>query len=119
MDSIFMRIIIFVMAITTSGQVLSATGKVVSEVTRTLTDHQNFGLCMAVINPGPETILPSCGPGWVTFSCSGDFNSKSSGNLKFQTAQLAFISSARASVFVDDTKKHNGYCFVQRIDVFR
>ena len=64
----------------------------------------------------PSTVLADC-PDWVTFSCSGDFNSKSQGNLKFQNAQLAMVTGKQVALLVDDSKKHNGYCWARRIDI--
>jgi len=64
----------------------------------------------------PSTVLADC-PDWVTFSCSGDFNSKSQGNLKFQNAQLAMVTGKNVVLRIDNSKKHNGYCFAHRIDV--
>lgn len=110
------RIFILFMAVSASGQVLSAVSWLDGIVNRTLVQDNAFGLCMALITPGPETVLPSCQGGWVTFSCSGDFNSKSAGNLKFQSAQIALLTGKNVAAIIDDTKKHNGYCFAQRID---
>ena len=111
------RLIILFMLVTVSGPTLSAASWLDATVERTLVENDAFGLCMALIAPGPETVLPSCGSGWVTFSCSGDFNSKSAGNLKFQTAQLALLTDEEIGLWIDDARKHNGYCFAQRIDL--
>ena len=35
----------------------------------------------------------------------------------YDSAQLAFVTGRRVRVWVDDTRKHNGFCFVTRIDV--
>ena len=86
-------------------------------VTKILVQEGLYGGCMAEVNPGPETALPNCASYWVTFSCSGDFNSKSNGNLKFQSAQLAFLIRQKFICLSTTRKKHNGYCFAQRIDV--
>ena len=112
-----LRAIILFIATTTSGFALSATGVLVSKVEQIFVDSVNYGECMALVNPGPESISgPSCSPYWVTFSCSGDFNSKSAGSNKFQSAQLGLITGKNVRILFDDTKKHNGYCFAQRID---
>lgn len=87
-------------------------------VTAVLVDSVNFGGCMALMTPGPEATLTNCGAGWVTFSCTGDFNTKTLGNSKLQMAQLAKVANLNVGLVVDDTKMHNGYCFAQRIDVF-
>lgn len=111
------RIIFLFMAVIASGQVLGDTGYFTTTVTKILVQEGLYGGCMAEVNPGPETALPNCASYWVTFSCSGDFNSKSNASLKLQSAQLAFISGKSISLLIEDSKKHNGYCFAQRIDV--
>lgn len=116
-DSNILRIIMMFIAVSASGQVHSGEARFTATVTRNLVDSTLYGKCMISIIPDPATLLPSCGADWVTFSCSGDFNSKSEGSLKFSNAQLAQVSSKPILLFVDDTKKHNGYCFAQRIDV--
>ena len=54
---------------------------------------------------------------WVTFSCTGEPTSKSSAMRLYDSAQLAFVRGRTVRIWVDDTKKHNGYCFASRIDV--
>ena len=34
-------------------------------------------------------------------------------------AQLALVTTKTVSVTINDAKKHNGYCFAQRIDVLK
>jgi hypothetical protein len=112
-----LRPIILLMVLSASGPVLSAQGVHKGDIIRTLVDNERFGGCMVRIAPGPEVTLSTCKRNWATFSCSGDFNSKSEGELKFQSAQLAMLSGKPVKVTLDDSKKHNGYCFVRRIDV--
>lgn len=114
------RSIIFLIAVIASGPVLSATAKL-TEVTalKTLVDNTSYGACMLKISPGPQALLPGCQKDWVTFSCSGDFNSKSIGNLKFQSAQLALVTDKKLTLTIDNSRKHNGYCFARRVDVIK
>jgi hypothetical protein len=87
-----------------------------TSVQRILIESVNFGGCMALVSPGPETTGLSCNGGWVSFSCTGEFNSVEVGNRKLTAAQLGLVTGGSISIEADDTKKHNGYCFVQRID---
>ena len=96
----------------------SSQGFYVGKVNAVLVDSVNFGGCMALIVPGPEATLINCGAAWVTFSCTGDFNTKTFGNSKLQMVQLAKVADMNVSLLIDDTKMHNGYCFAQRIDIF-
>lgn len=99
-------------------EALSATATYTTSVTRVLTDSENYGGCMAMVSPGPEApaLGLSCLGSWVTFSCDGTFNSKSIGNSKLSAAQLGLVTGVDIIVGVDDTKKHNGYCFATRVD---
>lgn len=76
-----------------------------------------FGGCMAKLSVDPSTLLPACAPHWVTFSCSGDFTSEVRAYRMLDQAQLALATSRRVQVVVDDSRRHNGYCFATRIDV--
>ena len=97
---------------------LAATDNWNATVDRILTDSENFGQCMAVTTPSAADRGLDCAAYWVTFSCDGTFNSKSIGATKYSSAQLAYVTDGRINVTVDDTRKHNGYCFAQRIDNF-
>lgn len=88
-----------------------------AKVTRTMVDSGAFGGCMALLSVNPKTRLPTCASGWVTFSCTGDFNEVVMGYQKLDQAKLALATGKSVYVLVDDSKKHNGYCFARRIDV--
>ena len=111
-----LRTIGFSLMMAAAGSAVGAEADLFGVVTRTLIDGRFYGGCMAKIVPGPETIGIECSPEYVTFSCSGDFNTKEVGNRKFSGAQLSLVSQGRVSVRVDDTKKHNGYCYARRLD---
>lgn len=85
-------------------------------VTRLVTDSSLYGGCIAYLVPGPESTSLSCSANWVTFSCTGDFNTKAQGNTKFAAAQLAYVTGNNFRVFLDDSKKHNGICWARIAD---
>ena len=97
----------------------AATEEVVAEVRRTLTvADDRWGGCMVLLDSSPsEKGLDCPDTAWVTFSCDGTYTSKSKALRMYDSAQLAFVTGRTVRVWVDDTKKHNGYCFVSRIDV--
>jgi len=78
-----------------------------------------FGGCMAQLSVNPKAALPACGGGWVTFSCTGDFTDPVSAYRSFDQAQLALATHKNVLVVIDDSRRHNGYCFATRIDVVR
>jgi hypothetical protein len=85
-------------------------------VTRTLSDAASFGGCMALVTP-PSNVGLNCPGGWVTFSCTGDFADRDAAQRGFEMAQIAQLMQRNVVLVVDDTKKHNGYCFASRIDL--
>ena len=97
----------------------AATEEIVAEVRRTLTvADDRFGGCMVALSVSPADKALDCPTSkWVTFSCTGTHTSKSSALRMYDSAQLAFVTGREVRVWVDDTKKHNGHCFVSRIDV--
>ena len=92
---------------------------ITAKVTRTLVvANDDWGGCAAQLDISlVDEGLANCDDKWVTFSCSGDHASKSSAIRMFDQAQMAFALDRQVQVFVDDTKTHNGFCFVNRIDV--
>ncbi len=97
----------------------AATKEIVAEVRRTLTvADDRFGGCMVALSVSPSEEGLDCPTSkWVTFSCTGTHTSKSNALRMYDSAQLAFVTGREVRVWVDDTKKHNGHCFVSRIDV--
>lgn len=89
-------------------------------VTRTLSAADgNFGGCMVALSETPSDHGLNCpvDKNWVTFSCSGAHASKASAMRMLDAAQLAFVTGRSVRVWVDDSRTHNGFCFVTRIDV--
>ena len=89
-------------------------------VTRTLSvADDRYGGCMVALSEIPADHGLNCPADkrWVTFSCTGTHTSKSSAMRMLDSAQLAFAMGKPVMVWVDDSKTHNGYCFVERIDV--
>ena len=101
----------------TSSQ--AATTSFEAEVRKTLSvADDRWGGCMVALSVSPSDEGLDCPEtAWVTFSCSGEHASKSSALRMYDSAQLAFVTGRTVKVWVDDSKKHNGYCFVSRIDV--
>ena len=97
------------------SSVYAAQASEITGVTRLLTRNDGtFGNCMAFLGKVPAGVncVGAGSTGWVTFSCDGTFNSKSDGRLKYDSALAAYALGKGLEVTVDDTKKHNGYCFV-------
>jgi hypothetical protein len=78
---------------------------------------KTWGGCMALLYDNPATFLPTCSGGWVTFSCSGDFTDRVRAYRMADQAQLAVATGNKICLTIQDDKKHNGYCFANRIDV--
>jgi len=60
-----------------------------------------------------------CPNQWVSFSCTGTFTTKDIAYRMFDSAQMAYALGKEVFIEVDDTKKHNGFCYASRIDVFQ
>lgn len=96
----------------------AATATVTGNIDRTLTsDGATFGGCMILLDQVLSDYSLDCPSRWVTFSCTGDFASKDAAYRMFDSAQLAYALDRTVVVFVTDAKKHNGYCYANRIDV--
>ena len=100
----------------------AATGTIENAtITRTLaSEDERFGGCMARLDKSAadEGLNVECPASpWVTFSCSGVHTSKSNALRMFDSAQMAFALGRTVRVELDDSRKHNSFCFVRRIDV--
>jgi hypothetical protein len=102
------------------GQALAASAVVTANVNRVLISADaRWGGCMAALSVNPQTVLAGCSPWWVTFSCSGDFTDPVRAYRMLDQTQLALATGKMVSVWFQDDKKHNGYCFADRIDIVR
>lgn len=91
-----------------------------TRVTRTLAAADGaFGGCMASLDVAPSESGLDCPveSNWVTFSCSGEHATPSDALRMYDSAQFALATGRRVRVWVDDSRKHDGFCFVSRIDV--
>jgi hypothetical protein len=86
-----------------------------ASVERTMIDEEHNGGCMVYIVPSPSDQGLFCRPNWVTLSCVGEYNSETFGHQKLAAAQLALIAGSKIWISVTDNKKHDGFCFAQRI----
>jgi hypothetical protein len=88
-------------------------------VVRTLTaDQDRWGGCMIRIDQVLADHGLNCPNQWVSFSCTGTFTTKDVAYRMFDSAQMAFALGKMVRIDVDDTKKHNGFCYGNRVDVF-
>jgi hypothetical protein len=86
-----------------------------------VTTPDTYGGCMAFLGAALSTAQPAvnCPGKSVSFSCAGTYTTKELAFYMLDQAQLALSLNKKVVVTVDDTKKHNGYCFASRIDVFK
>ena len=114
------KVMVFAACLLFAGPLWAATAAVVGEITKTLTiASDKFGGCMVLMDVPLADSGLNCQGKWVTFSCVGEFISKEQAQRLFESAQLAFALGKRVRLQVKDNMKHNGWCFADRIDVFR
>ena len=101
---------------------LATTANFTTTVQRTLVTTENdgarFGGCMVQLANSPTEHGLDCNSGkWVSLSCSGTHTSKANAMRLLDSAQLAFVTGRNVQVYVDDSRKHDGWCFAYRVDV--
>ena len=111
------RLLGFLILMCVATTSLGVTRALNTTVTSTLSDISKFGGCMAYLQDRPDGVGLDCPGKFVTFSCTGDFAGKDAAKRNFEMAQIAYLTSRKVRVYVDDTKKHNGYCLASRIDL--
>ena len=89
-----------------------------AKVTKVLAHSSKFGMCMAELSKKSQSLNCS---NWVTFDCNGDLegNTKTAATRKFDIAQLALVTNKYVKLAVTDSKKINGICFADRIEVWK
>ena len=98
----------------------ATTSRVTATITRTLAEaNDQFGGCAALLSVAPSSAGLNCANSWVTFDCAGKHIAKSSAMRMLDSAQLAFMTGRRVTVWVDDDpeKQQGNMCSVTRIDV--
>ena len=91
-----------------------------AEVERTLTAAGGiWGGCMVLTNVTLANEGLNCPSRWVTFSCSGVYAAKDIAYRMFDSGQMAMATGKSVRLYVTDQKKHNGFCYAFRIDVYR
>ena len=114
-----LRVAISIMLLSVCAIGNADTGGLKTTVSQTLSDADNFGGCMALLETQPATIGLDCKDGWVTFSCTGDFADRSAASRNFDSAQLAMLTETEVYVVIDDSQKHNGRCFASRVAMIK
>ena len=98
----------------------AATAKVKGYITKTIVaDDGRWGGCMVNVDIRLSDLGLDCPKKSVSFSCSGVFTEKDVAYRMFDQAQMAFAMERKVEIYVDDTKKHNGYCYANRINVLK
>jgi hypothetical protein len=113
---------VFLATLASSLPVYAVQGTLTAKVSRTrVTGDSTFGGCMAMLDKpiNAASNAPICPSSWVSFSCTGTFTSKDMAFQLLDQAQLALALNKQVMVTVDDTKKHNDYCFASRIEVIK
>ena len=113
----------FIKRIVVAGlMVFSANGNTVVDyelgvINRTVSDATYFGGCMI----GSPDFNPSnsCLAGWASIDCEGNFTSKDDARRMWESAQLAYALNHKVLIAINDAKKLNGYCVVERLDVVK
>ena len=111
---------LFMVVVVLSPFSQAATASFQATIERTLVaDADRWGGCMARVNVTLADLGVDCYSRWVTFSCSGVHTTKDVAYRMFDSAQMALALEKRVQLYVTDQKKHNGYCFANRIDVLQ
>lgn len=82
-----------------------------------VTSDGSYGGCLLHLDKRTEDTVAGCGRSWVSLSCSGEFATKSDARFLLETAQLAYVLEKTVQIRIDDSKKHNGYCFADFINI--
>ena len=88
-----------------------------TNVERLLLHGTLYGGCLAKVSTNPTDILPNCGKEWITFDCLTVFpeSTKAAAQLKFDAAQLAYVTGNPITLRITDERKANGKCLATQV----
>lgn len=86
-------------------------------VNRMLMSETDYGGCMVLIDQNVQDVLPACRANWVSLSCDGSYLSSNVSKRLLESVQIAYALNQRAIVYVDDSRRVNGYCLGYRVDL--
>lgn len=93
------------------------TASIRGEVTRLLTSESDFGGCMVLLEDNVQDALPACRANWVTLSCDGSFLASNVSKRLLESVQIAYALEQPVRIYVDDSRRINGYCLAFRVDL--
>lgn len=112
--------VLIVVSLFVAGNAWSASAFFGAQIERVLhTSDDAYGGCMAQLSVSLASQGLDCSRNWVTFSCTGDFASRQAAKTNFEMAQLALVTGREVLLVADDSRQHNSYCFVSRVDLVR
>ncbi len=97
----------------------AANYKVTGNVVKVLTQDNegDFGNCMVRLDVNISSSGASCPSQWISFSCTGDFNSKDIAYRLLDQATMSLVLGNEITVEVNDANRHNDYCVGHRVDL--
>lgn len=114
---LFMTSLLVGSSIFFSANTNAHTAAVQGKVNRILVTQDSFyGGCMVQLNFDIAATGLNCPPGWLSMGCSGDIVTPTEASRMLEAAQMSLALNRAVYGVVDDTKKHNGYCTLIRID---
>ena len=108
---------LFVLAMTSACAANAQTASIEGRVWQVLVSEDNFGGCMITVEGDIQDELPSCKPWWMTLDCNGDYLESRTSEQLLEQARLAYSEKGSVRAYVDDSRRHNGYCLAYRIDL--
>jgi hypothetical protein len=112
------RLILGLVFLALSNQAYSDTAWIKNtSIKQVLNQSNTYGGCMLFLDTAIAEIGLACPGRWVALSCDGTFNNRDVAARMYDLAIVAIALDKKVSVEVDDTKKHNGYCVVKRMDL--
>ena len=98
-----------------SSVALSAVGTHYGAIEAVLSDNVNYGYCMLKV--AWESPI-DCPNNWVSMDCKGSYSPKENTRRLWDVALMAKATESPIYLVINDAKKHNGFCVVERLEIF-
>ena len=98
-----------------SASTLSAVESVSGTIRALYADANYYGNCLVWV-PNTATSI-DCPASYYSADCKGDFNAKDVSRLMWDSIQLSYALDNYVILVVNDEKKHNGHCVIDRVTI--
>ena len=117
MKAIWLGILVLFSAVTVAEAEAATSWFGARPTKQMITESDRYGGCLIGLSATISETL-DCPDSWVTADCSGELGgSRTEARQKYDAVSLAAVAGKPMVILINDAKKIDGLCFVERVQV--